>query len=457
MKNISALLLALTVLLILSGCSCEHEWLNATCIAPATCTKCGETTGLPLGHQWEDATCTTPKVCVICEIIEGKATGHSWLDATCQSPKTCMSCQLTEGTQTSHLYDDGQCATCNRRQLGVGKWRSYYVEDDQLSIVDIDFDAFTIYLTGYYRITSLDPVDLENLMQHNCSVITHEGVEYIDYLSDGVTFDYDIKDETIIMSYEEESDGSVILERIAPQQIKVIKVIGSTFFANEDWIFTYQSGPSAPESSKTEPSSAESPSAESPSAESPPTEPPSAESPSTEPPSAESPSTEPPSTEPPSTEPPSTEPPSTEPPSTESPSTEPPSTESPSTEPPSTEPPSTEPPSTEPPTTEPVYDVLIISGAQTISNQTIYTDIYITSTGIATINNVTVYGNIYCYGQLTCSGCTANNVYAYAYGSMMSCGAYDGVHGRVSGSINCNNLTIMDDALDQAFNKWGKR
>lgn len=119
--------------------------------------------------------------------------------------------------------------------------------------------------------------------------------------------------------------------------------------------------------------------------------------------------------------------------------------------------PATEPPTTEPPATEPVSDVLIISNTQTISNQTIDTDVYITSTGVATFNNVTVNGNIYCYGQLKCSVCTANNVYAYAYGSMMSCGAFDGTHGKISGGISCNKITILDNALDYAFSKWGKK
>lgn len=120
-------------------------------------------------------------------------------------------------------------------------------------------------------------------------------------------------------------------------------------------------------------------------------------------------------------------------------------------------PPATEPPTTEPPATEPVSDVLIFSNTQTVSDQTIDTDVYITSTGIVTFNNVTVNGNIYCYGQLKCSGCTANNVYAYAYGSMMRCDAFDGTHGKVSGGISCSNLTILDNALDYAFSKWGKK
>ena len=40
---------------------------------------------------------------------------------------------------------------------------------------------------------------------------------------------------------------------------------------------------------------------------------------------------------------------------------------------------------------------------------------------------------------------------------MMSCSAYDGVHGKISGGIKCNTLTIADEALDYAFGTWGKR
>ena len=107
--------------------------------------------------------------------------------------------------------------------------------------------------------------------------------------------------------------------------------------------------------------------------------------------------------------------------------------------------------------TTPVAEVLIIDKTQTISNQTIETDVYITSTGIVTLNNITVHGNIYCYGQLNADNCTANNVYAYAYGAMMTCDAFDGTHGKVNGDITCNNLTIRNEALDYAFNEWGKK
>lgn len=106
----------------------------------------------------------------------------------------------------------------------------------------------------------------------------------------------------------------------------------------------------------------------------------------------------------------------------------------------------------------PIYtDVVIIKDTQTLSDQTIDKDVYITSTGNATFENVTVNGNVYCYGQLTMSGCKAIGIYAYKYGSMFSCAAFDGTHGKVSGGVKCDTLYIKDDALDHAFNKWGKK
>jgi len=37
---------------------CEHEWSDATCTAPKTCSKCGETEGEALGHTYVDGTCS---------------------------------------------------------------------------------------------------------------------------------------------------------------------------------------------------------------------------------------------------------------------------------------------------------------------------------------------------------------------------------------------------------------
>ena len=50
----------------LAGCGCQHQWEEATCTTPKTCTQCGETEGEALGHTWTDATCTDPSTCTRC-------------------------------------------------------------------------------------------------------------------------------------------------------------------------------------------------------------------------------------------------------------------------------------------------------------------------------------------------------------------------------------------------------
>ena len=58
-----------------------------------------------LGHNWQDATCTTPKTCSVCGITSGSALGHDWNAATCTTPKTCKTCGITDGTTIPHVYD----------------------------------------------------------------------------------------------------------------------------------------------------------------------------------------------------------------------------------------------------------------------------------------------------------------------------------------------------------------
>ena len=92
----------------------EHEWSDATCVAPKTCATCGETEGEALGHTWADATCTAPKTCSTCNETEGEALGHTWADATCTAPKTCSACNETEGEALGHADENGdyKCDGC---------------------------------------------------------------------------------------------------------------------------------------------------------------------------------------------------------------------------------------------------------------------------------------------------------------------------------------------------------
>ena len=84
------LLAGITILLV--GCGHKHQWVEATCTEPKTCSECGETEGEPLGHDFADATCTEPKKCKRCGGVQGEPLGHDvkhWAttdEPTCANP-----------------------------------------------------------------------------------------------------------------------------------------------------------------------------------------------------------------------------------------------------------------------------------------------------------------------------------------------------------------------------------
>lgn len=118
MKRLHIIMVALSLLLLvlLAGCCLSHEWEEATCTAPQTCSKCGKTEGEPFPHTWEEATCTAPKTCSICGETEGDTLPHEWEEATCTAPKTCSVCGETEGKALEHTWEDATCTkakTCS--------------------------------------------------------------------------------------------------------------------------------------------------------------------------------------------------------------------------------------------------------------------------------------------------------------------------------------------------------
>lgn len=94
-----------------------HQFKNATCVSPKTCSVCGATEGEALGHTWTDADCAHPKTCSVCKATEGEALGHTWTDATCTTPKTCSVCGATEGDPTPHSFADGVCTVCGAYEV----------------------------------------------------------------------------------------------------------------------------------------------------------------------------------------------------------------------------------------------------------------------------------------------------------------------------------------------------
>ena len=102
--------LALAACALLSGCH-EHTWTEATCLAPATCTECGETEGETLPHNFEEATCQAPKTCKVCGTTEGDALPHDLTHANCLQASSCKVCGAIVGEKGSHLFMDANCTT----------------------------------------------------------------------------------------------------------------------------------------------------------------------------------------------------------------------------------------------------------------------------------------------------------------------------------------------------------
>ena len=99
-----------------------HDWDDATCTTPKTCSVCKVTEGNALGHDWDDATCTAPKTCSVCKVTEGDALGHKWTAATCTDPRTCSVCSAKEGSSLGHQWTPATCTdpkTCTREGCGV--------------------------------------------------------------------------------------------------------------------------------------------------------------------------------------------------------------------------------------------------------------------------------------------------------------------------------------------------
>ena len=128
MKKVLSLIAILCMALVFcAGCDyfsqsttkppCEHDWVDATCTEPKTCSVCGETEGAALGHTEETvagtaATCTEPgmtdgKKCAVC----GETTvQQTVIDALGHTEETVVG---TAATCTEAGKTDGKkCSVC---------------------------------------------------------------------------------------------------------------------------------------------------------------------------------------------------------------------------------------------------------------------------------------------------------------------------------------------------------
>lgn len=117
----------------IQSCTHEHEWIEATCTEPRTCSSCNKTDGDPLGHDWLDATCTSPQTCRRCNITQGYRASHTWIPATCTDPESCSVCgkkQHWYSLPLGHDWKDATCTTpktCSRCGATEGSPQHYFI------------------------------------------------------------------------------------------------------------------------------------------------------------------------------------------------------------------------------------------------------------------------------------------------------------------------------------------
>ena len=113
MKKIGKILTAILcagTLLLLTACECRHEWVEATCTKPKTCTKCGETKGEAIGHKWEEATVDRPKTCSVCGLTEGEP---KEMNVTAEHTKSGYDNALAYASQNGYEADFAYRDICN--------------------------------------------------------------------------------------------------------------------------------------------------------------------------------------------------------------------------------------------------------------------------------------------------------------------------------------------------------
>jgi len=150
-KILSCLLLCA---LMLAGC-CSHEWEDANCEQPRTCSECGATEGEKGDHDWEKATCEHPKTCTVCGKEKGDLADHKWEDATCDEPETCRNCGETRGEALGHQWAGFICQECGETmEIPAETVATEVIVDEDDGSLGLYPEDFLWYLLDYAEMFS---------------------------------------------------------------------------------------------------------------------------------------------------------------------------------------------------------------------------------------------------------------------------------------------------------------
>lgn len=193
-KTLLVLIALLLCSSVLVGCSCQHEWLEATCTTPKTCSACGETEGEVVAHTWSDATCVAPKTCTTCGAADGEALAHTWSDATCAAPKTCTTCGAAEGEALAHTWagtatyqTPDTCTVCGTE----GEPLTSYFAANSLS-ANVETDTEYNYVTCGYTDETVETIGKFTATNYRifASDDKHKAKDGFEYRAMDITIDF---------------------------------------------------------------------------------------------------------------------------------------------------------------------------------------------------------------------------------------------------------------------------
>ncbi|MBR4038963.1 MAG: hypothetical protein IKJ11_02565 [Clostridia bacterium] len=84
--------------------ACAHDWTEASCTEPRSCSVCGVTEGEALGHKWTEASCTEPRSCSVCGETEGEALGHNWAESGTETKTAYEPNKMPDGAWDQHAH-----------------------------------------------------------------------------------------------------------------------------------------------------------------------------------------------------------------------------------------------------------------------------------------------------------------------------------------------------------------
>lgn len=138
MKKVLALTLLLAMLCTFISCGEEEHKHSPVQVAAvsATCTESGNSeyyscTGC--GKLFSDAECLNE---TSAEEQKTQPTGHNFTDADCSDPKTCSVCKITEGEALDHIWGDVCDSSCNREGCDVTRSAESHIDANEDDICD---------------------------------------------------------------------------------------------------------------------------------------------------------------------------------------------------------------------------------------------------------------------------------------------------------------------------------